>query len=146
MSRVMHRLVHTGNAVGVSLYRRSRGRIGGRGAGGVRVLLLTVPGRRTGLPRTTAVGYFAHEGCYLVVGSGGGMDHDPDWFRNLRKASVAMVQIGSGTFPASVRVLTGEERDTAFRDVVVAQVQRFADYEAKSGRTMPLALLTPLPA
>ena len=73
------------------------------------------------------------------------MGHDPDWFRNLRKASVAMVQIGSGTFPASVRVLTGEERDTAFRDVVVAQVQRFADYEAKSGRTMPLALLTPLP-
>jgi hypothetical protein len=27
----------------------------------------------------------------------------------------------------------------------VAQVPRFADYERKSGRTMPLALLTPLP-
>jgi deazaflavin-dependent oxidoreductase (nitroreductase family) len=145
MSTVMHRVMHTANRIGVGVYRRSGGRLGGRGAGGVRVLLLTVPGRRTGQPRTTPVGYFDHEGGYLVVGSGGGMEHDPDWFKNLRKAPVAMVQIGRNTFPASARVLAGEERDTAFRDVVVAQVPRFADYERKSGRTMPLALLTPLP-
>jgi deazaflavin-dependent oxidoreductase (nitroreductase family) len=146
MSTVMHRVMHLANRLGVVVYRRSGGRVGGRGAGGLPVLLLTVPGRRTGQPRTTPVGYFDYHGGHLVVGSGGGMDHDPDWFKNLRKAPVAMVQIGSRTFPASSRVLTGEERDTAFRDVVVAQVPRFADYERKSGRTMPLALLTPLPA
>jgi deazaflavin-dependent oxidoreductase (nitroreductase family) len=144
MGKVMHRLMRTGNAVGVSLYRRSGGRAGGRAAGGVRVLLLTVPGRRTGLARTTAVGYFDFEGGHLVVGSGGGMDHEPDWFRNLRRAARAEVQIGRVSVPVNVRVLTGAERDAAFRDVVVAQVPRFAEYEKKSGRTMPLAVLTPL--
>jgi deazaflavin-dependent oxidoreductase (nitroreductase family) len=74
------------------------------------------------------------------------MEHDPDWFKNLRKARVAMVQVGRDIFPAEIRVLGGEERDAAFRDVVVAQVRRFADYEEKSGRTMPLAVLTPLPS
>lgn len=144
MSTVKHRLMHTGNALGVSLYRRSGGRIGGHGGGGVRVLLLTVPGRRTGLPRTTAVGYFDYEGGWLVVGSGGGMSQEPDWFKNARKASHGEVQVGAQTFPVSIRILTGPERDAAFRDVVVAQVPQFGKYEGKSGRTMPLAVLTAL--
>ncbi len=144
MSTVKHRLMHTGNALGVGLYRRSGGRIGGHGSGGVRVLLLTVPGRRTGLPRTTAVGYFDYQGGYLVVGSGGGMSQEPDWFRNTRKTDRAEVQVGTQAFPVAVRILTGPERDAAFRDVVLAQVPRFGTYEGKSGRTMPLAVLTPL--
>jgi len=52
--------------------------------------------------------------------------------------------VGPQTLPVAVRVLTGPERDTAFRDVVVAQVPQFGKYEGKSGRSMPLALLTPL--
>jgi deazaflavin-dependent oxidoreductase (nitroreductase family) len=144
MNTVTRHMMRLGNRMGVSLYRRSGGRVGGRGADRVPVLLLTVPGRRSGRLRTTPVGYFDdHDGGYLVVGSGGGMAHDPDWFRNLRAAPTADVEMGRKSFSASVTELTGEQRDRAFSDVVVARSPRFARYEKKSGRAMPVARLVP---
>lgn len=41
-------------------------------------------------------------------------------------------------------MLTGEERDRVWREVVLARRPVFDRYVAKSGRTMPLALLTPV--
>ena len=44
-----------------------------------------------------------------------------------------------------VRILTGAERDAVWTGVVLARVPAFAKYEVKSGgRTMPLAILTPV--
>jgi len=143
MNRALRTVMRTGNRLGVTLYRRSGGRIGGKGGGGVPVLLLTVAGRRTGQPRTTPVGYFEHEGGYLVVGSASGLPQDPQWFKNLRKASRASVQIGRVEQEVSVRVLPREERDRLWQTVVLARILRFAKYETKTTRTIPLALLTP---
>jgi deazaflavin-dependent oxidoreductase (nitroreductase family) len=144
MNPVMRGAMRTANRLAVRLYRWSGGRIGGRGADRVPVLLLTVPGRRTGRPRTTPVGYFEDGGGYLVVGSGGGMPSDPQWFKNLRVSHEADVEMGRRSFTASVLELTGDERDSAFQGVVVARSPRFARYETKSGRRMPVARLTPL--
>jgi deazaflavin-dependent oxidoreductase (nitroreductase family) len=142
MSRTMMR---TAGKVAVTLYRRSGGKIGGKALGGAPVMLLTVAGRRTGTPHTTAVSHFDYLGGHVVVGSAGGTPEDPQWFRNLRKATRASIEIGGGgSQPVEVRVLTGVERDTVWQDVVLARVPEFAKYETKSGRPMPLALLTPV--
>jgi hypothetical protein len=62
----------------VWLYRRTNGRVGGRGMGGLPLLLLTVPGRRSGAPHTVPVAYFGHSAGYLVVGTGmGGSKRTP---------------------------------------------------------------------
>lgn len=55
----MQRVMRLANSAAVGLCRRSGGRIGGS-AKGVDVLLLTVPGRRTGKPFTVPVAYLAH--------------------------------------------------------------------------------------
>lgn len=143
MNPVMRGAMRAGNRLGVRLYRWSGGRVGGRGADKVPVLLLTVRGRKSGQPRTTPVGYFEDAGGYLVVGSGGGMPDDPQWFKNLRATGTADVEIGRKAFTASVTVLSGDDRDRAFTDVVLARSPRFANYETKSGRRMPVARLTP---
>jgi deazaflavin-dependent oxidoreductase (nitroreductase family) len=128
----------------VFVYRRSGGRIGGKALGGAPVLLLTVAGRKSGQPHTTAVSYFEHAGGYVVVGSAGGTPDDPQWFKNLRKADRATVEIGAaGRQEVGVRVLRGVERETVWQDVVLARVPAFERYVTKSGRQMPLALLTP---
>jgi deazaflavin-dependent oxidoreductase (nitroreductase family) len=145
VNAVSRTMMRTAGKLAVTLYRRSGGRIGGKALGGAPVLLLTVAGRRTGKPHTTAVSYFDHLGGYVVVGSAGGTPEDPQWFRNLRKASQATVEVGSGgPQPVGVRVLKGAERDTVWEDVVLARVPEFAKYETKSGRRMPLALLMPV--
>jgi deazaflavin-dependent oxidoreductase (nitroreductase family) len=129
----------------VFAYRRSGGRIGGKALGGAPVMLLTVAGRKSGHPHTTPVSYFEHAGGYVVVGSAGGMPDDPQWFRNVRKAAIAAIEVGAGPRrTVGVRVLTGEERERVWTDVVLARVPAFAKYVTKSGRTMPLAILTPV--
>lgn len=140
MASALKSLMRVGNAVGVSLYRRSHGRIGG-GVKGLPVLLITVVGRRTGQPHTVPVAYFEHEGGILVVGSAGGAKQDPQWFRNMAAAERVTVQTGDEVRQLQPRVLTGAEREQVWHDVVLAQAPFFQKYVDKSGRRMPLALL-----
>ena len=144
VNAVTQTLMRAGSRLAVRLYRWSGGRIGGRAVGGTPVLLLTVPGRKSGQPRTTAVGYFEHAGGYVVVGSAGGSHADPQWFKNLRAAPEAEVRIGTRTLRARTRELHGEERDAVWRDVVLTRTPAFGRYEEKTHRPMPLALLTPI--
>ena len=144
MNPVARRVARAATALAVRLYRWSDGRIGGTAAGRSPVLLLTVAGRKSGRPHTTPVSYFEHEGSYLVVGSGGGMKADPQWMRNVRAATTAHVQVKARHHDVAVRMAEGEERDRLWRDVVVARTPSFGAYEKKSGRVIPVAVLTPL--
>jgi deazaflavin-dependent oxidoreductase (nitroreductase family) len=143
MSPLVRRLVTGVRKGAVFAYRRSGGKVGGKALGGSPVLLLTVDGRRTGIPRTTPVSWFEHEGGYVVVGSGGGSAADPQWFRNLRRAGTADVEVGRDRHTVTVRELKGAERAQVWRDVVIARAPAFARYPQKTGHDVSLALLTP---
>ncbi|MGH9233690.1 MAG: nitroreductase/quinone reductase family protein [Acidimicrobiales bacterium] len=111
MNAAVKRLMRAGNGLAVFLYRRSNGRIGGTARGGTQVLLLTVPGRNTGTPHTTPVSYFEVQGGYVVTGTAGGTKQDPQWFRNLRAASQAHVELGPRHLDVDVHAASGAERD-----------------------------------
>lgn len=143
MTTVKHRMLHTGNVIGVWIHRASRGRLDS-GSPNVHVLMITTPGRRTGLPRSTMVRYLERGDSYVVWGTGNGSPTEPDWFRNLRQARHAQVEIGSTAQAVSVRVLEGTERNRVWKDLVVCEVPGVVKLEAKSGRTIPVALLTPV--
>jgi deazaflavin-dependent oxidoreductase (nitroreductase family) len=142
MGDLRRRLTRTGNAIGVWLHRVARGRLdsGGR----AQVLMVTSPGRRTGLPRSTMVRFLEHDGGYLVWGTGSGSPTDPDWFRNLRRAEEARIEIGTRGLVVRPDVLAGSERDRIWREVVLARAPEVAKYERRAGRTIPVALLRPL--
>jgi deazaflavin-dependent oxidoreductase (nitroreductase family) len=139
MQRRLFRFV---NRFGTWVYRRTGGRLAGTARGGTPVLILTVRGRQSGREFSTPVAYFERQGGWLVVGSGGGLPQDPQWFTNLRATDHAVVQVRDRRLDVGVRVLQGEERDDAFAQVV-RENAGFAAYEPKSGRRMPVALLTP---
>jgi deazaflavin-dependent oxidoreductase (nitroreductase family) len=101
MNPIQRRAMRTGNALHVRIYRASRGRVAGK-IKGMPILLLTVRGRRTDIPRTTPVGYQRDGGRWIVTGSGGGMRDEPQWFRNLRAADHAIAEIGGVTRDVTV--------------------------------------------
>ena len=142
MTGLQRRLFRIGNKVGVWLYRTSGGKLGNKARGGTPVLILTVKGRKSGQPFSSPAAYFERGGGWLVVGSANGLPQEPQWFRNLRATDSAVVEIGDQRRAVAVRVLEGEERDDAFAQVLTEN-PGFADYETKSGRSMPVALLTP---
>jgi deazaflavin-dependent oxidoreductase (nitroreductase family) len=143
VSRLRRGFTRIGNRIGVWMYRVSDGRLGSGGSD-VTVLTITTPGRRTGIPRVTCVRYLDTAEGFLVWGTGSGSPRDPDWFRNLRKAKVADVQVGAKTMQVRPRELLGDERAAVWKNVVLARVPKVERYERKAGRTIPVAVLEPV--
>jgi deazaflavin-dependent oxidoreductase (nitroreductase family) len=138
-----HRTRARGNAIGLWIHRTFKGRLDGGGkVGGV--LMVTSPGRRTGLPRSAMVRYLDDGDAYLVWGTGSGSPTDPDWFRNLREADEATIEIGTRAQRVRPEVLTGTDRDRVWNDVVLARIPSVAKYERKAQRTIPVARLHPI--
>ena len=134
------RWTRMGNHIGVWMYRTLDGRFAS-GSKKVQVLMITTPGRRTGLPRSTCVRYLDTPQGFVVWGTGSGSPRDPDWFQNLRTASMADVQVGARRLTARPRELLGEERDRTWNEVVLAQAPEVAKYARRAGRTIPVAIL-----
>ena len=140
VTSLKRRFVRVGNRIGVWMYRVSDGRLMNTN----KVLMITAPGRRTGVLRSTCVRYLETPDGFVVWGTASGAPSDPDWFRNLRNAKVADVQIGAKTFQARPRELLGDARDAAWNNVVLAQAPEVQKYAQRAGRTIPVALLQPL--
>ncbi|WP_169312492.1 nitroreductase/quinone reductase family protein [Nakamurella multipartita] len=136
-------MTRTGNRIGVWMYRALGGRLSS-GSRSVTVLLLTSPGRRTGRPRSTCVRYLKTADGFVVWGTGSGAPHDPDWFKNLRAAPTAQVQIRDRHLRVWPHEVTGPDRDAMWRDVVLAAAPEVAKYATKAGRTIPIAVLVPI--
>jgi deazaflavin-dependent oxidoreductase (nitroreductase family) len=143
MASLAQRLWKAGNTAAVWMYRRTGGKVGGRARGGSLVLLLTVAGRRSGLPHTVPVAYVERDGAYYLAATAGGQPKEPQWIRNLRAASTATIELGRDTTVVSVEVLRGAESDAAWKDVIVSTYPSFAPYETKSGRRIAVARLIP---
>jgi deazaflavin-dependent oxidoreductase (nitroreductase family) len=121
-------------------FRANQGRVGGWFAG-ARLVLLTTTGARTGAPHTTPLGYLPDGDRILVIGSAGGADRHPQWYRNLVAEPRVTVETGTATYEATAVVLTGGERDTVFARAV-ADDPGWGDYQARTDRILPVVALT----
>jgi deazaflavin-dependent oxidoreductase (nitroreductase family) len=143
MITFQHRMQHLGNQIGVWMYRAFDGRLASYNKG-AKVLMITTPGRNTGVLHSTCVRYLDTADGFLVWGTASGAPRDPDWFRNLRKAKTADVQIGAKTLQVRPRELLAEERETAWNSVVLVQAPEVQKYAQRARRTIPVALLEPI--
>lgn len=134
------RLTRIGNRVGVWLYRTFDGRLAS-GRKSVHVLLLTIPGRVTGVPRSTCVRFLDSQGGLVVWATGAGAPRDPDWFQNLRATDTAQVQVRAEHFQVRPRELLGDERDAVWNGTILARAPEVARYARKAARPIPVAIL-----
>ena len=85
----------------------------GIGFGGKGPVVLTVPGRKTGKPRTTPVTPMTVDGKrYVVAGLPGS-----DWAANARAAGEATLQVGRRTEPVRMVEMSTEEARPLLRAV-----------------------------
>jgi F420H(2)-dependent quinone reductase len=135
-------MVRIGNRMSSWMYRASDGRL--LNTKNAKVLMITTPGRRTGVLGSTCVRYLETPEGFVVWGTASGAPRDPDWFRNLRKVKVADVQVDAQTVRVRPRELLAAERESAWQDVVLAQAPEVQKYAHRAGRTIPVALLEPI--
>ncbi|MFJ2770329.1 nitroreductase/quinone reductase family protein [Streptomyces sp. NPDC087300] len=120
-------------------FRAHGGRVGGPFEGGD-LLLLTTTGARTGKEHTTPLGYVRDGDLLLVVGSNLGSPHHPDWYHNVLARPAVRVELGTEEFQAIAVPAEGERRDRLFARVVAADAG-YGDYQARTGRTLPVVVL-----
>jgi deazaflavin-dependent oxidoreductase (nitroreductase family) len=123
------------------LYRISGGRLLGKLVG-MKVLLLTTTGAKSGAARTTALTYLDADGAWVVIGSFLGEPRHPAWVHNLRADRRATVQIGSRHVSVDAREARGEERAQLWQRLVALQPD-YRAYENRTDREIPVVVLEP---
>jgi deazaflavin-dependent oxidoreductase (nitroreductase family) len=123
------------------LYRMSGGRIGGR-IWGLRVVLLTTTGRRTGKKRTVPLCSFHAGDDVVVIGSYGGLDQPPAWWLNLQANPHAELVAGRERRTVTARNAGPEERARLWAELT-ARAPGYLEYERRTTREIPVVILQP---
>jgi deazaflavin-dependent oxidoreductase (nitroreductase family) len=142
-------IIKTMSTVQLALYRWTGGvlgstwRVGSAFPRGIPVLLLTVPGRKTGLPRTSPLLFIVDGGNVIVVASHGGLPNDPLWYKNLMAHPECDVQIRRRKIKMKAHTASPEERE-ALWPKLVAHYPDYASYVTWTDRVLPVVVLEPI--
>jgi deazaflavin-dependent oxidoreductase (nitroreductase family) len=111
---------------------------------GMDVLFLTTVGRTSGQERVTPLAWFPNgDGSWLIVASAGGAAQNPAWYRNLAAHPDRLrIELRDKTVPVTAEQLSGPARERAWEQIVAAQ-PRYATYQQKTDRELPVIRLTP---
>lgn len=126
------------------MVRLSGGRVGWRLVGAPALELTTI-GRKSGqLHKVMLISPITQGDAFVIVASRGGDDHHPSWFFNLLDHPEVMVTTRQGVNRSmKARVVSETEREELWARIT-ATVPRYAAYQRKTKRTIPVLLLEPL--
>ena len=102
-------------------------------------------GAKTGKARTTSLTYARNGEDDLVVASKGGDPHAPGWYHNLRKNPNVEINVGPRRFGVTaLPVITADPGYSRLWQLVNKNNgNRYAAYQKKTSRPMPVVVLTP---
>jgi deazaflavin-dependent oxidoreductase (nitroreductase family) len=129
------------NANIIDEFRANEGRVGGTFRG-TQLLLLHHTGAKSGQSRVNPLAYLRDGDRYVVFASKGGAPTNPAWYHNLKAHPQARIEVGTDAFDVDATEASGEERDRLFR-TQVERVPQFGEYERRTGRTIPVMVLSP---
>jgi F420H(2)-dependent quinone reductase len=104
------------------------------------LVLLTINGAKSGIPRVYPLISVPYEGGYLAVASKGAAPENPAWYHNLLAHPQLAVEVGTETFAATARLLTDEERARAFAAAAIV-FPRYGEYATQTAREIPVFLI-----
>lgn len=121
-----------------------RVRKGGAKFLGFNTLVLTTVGAKSGVERITPVGWFpGPDGSWLIVASAAGAKGNPAWYYNLAAhPDQVQIEVEGRKVPVTAEQLHGPERHAAWGQITTA-VPRFAKYQVKTDRELPIIRLRP---
>jgi len=125
------------------LHRVSGGRAGKSFPGGALVIWLTLPGRKSGLPRVTPLLGAPDGESWVVAGSAGGMSSAPEWALNAiaaaeNPASECWLEVKGVTRRIRVINLVDEAERSAAYEKLIHDWKFFRSYALRTSRTIPV--------
>jgi len=111
---------------------------------GMDVLFLTTTGRKSGQAHENPVAWFADgDEAWLVFASAGGAAKNPAWYANMAAhPDQVWIELPDRKLQVTPEQLAGERREAAWQRITTAQ-PRFAKYQTKTDRSLPVIRLVP---
>ena len=110
---------------------------------GLKVVLMTMRGAKSGKIRKVPVMRVEKDGVYAAVASLGGAPKNPVWYYNLKADPKVSLQDGDVTKEYVAREIEGAEYDEWWSRAVAAYPP-YAEYQTKTTRKIPLFVLDPI--
>jgi deazaflavin-dependent oxidoreductase (nitroreductase family) len=111
-----------------------------------RLVNLTVPGRKSGEPRTTSLLYFTDADEVVLIASSFGRDKHPAWYHNVVAHPEVELEAAGKSGRYLAREVEGAERDRLY-GLAIDLYPGYADYREKTqavGRSIPVLALRPI--
>ena len=118
----------------------TRGRYSILDVAGLPNLVLTVVGRKSGIPRSTPLLCVPDGERWLIAGSYFGGPKVPLWVNNLRATETAHIRFDREDIDVTWREIEGEERARMWQ-VMLRTWPNFAKYEERTTRVIPVFYL-----
>jgi deazaflavin-dependent oxidoreductase (nitroreductase family) len=111
---------------------------------GINGLILTTVGARSGAERTSPVGWWpGPDGSWLIVAAANGAARNPAWYHNIAAhPGNVQIEVDGRRIGVTAEHLHGTERAQAWQQIA-ATAPRFAQYQAKTDRELPVIRLVP---
>ena len=133
MPRLLPQIVWTDR----NLQRLTGGRVSVLDIAGLPNLVLTVVGRKSGVPRSTPLLCVPDGDTWLIAGSYFGGPDMPVWVGNLRAAGAAEIAYDGRHLPVTATELADGDRAAAWQ-VMLRTWPNFATYEQRTDRLIPV--------
>ncbi|MGZ8179592.1 nitroreductase family deazaflavin-dependent oxidoreductase [Williamsia sp. SKLECPSW1] len=137
----MPRLLPVIEKTDMRLQQISRGRVSVLDVAGLPNLVLRVPGRKSGVVRSTPLLCVPRSDDWLIAGSYFGNPKMPAWVHNLRATETAEIVRDGTTVTVRWRELEGDERSRAWQ-ALLETWPNFRLYEQRTDRLIPVFSLT----
>lgn len=129
------------NTAIIEEFRANNGKLGGQWEGSKLVLVNTI-GAKSGQVRTIPLAFLKQNDRVYIVGSAAGSEKHPDWYHNLVANPDITWELGDEPIAGKASLLEGEERASAWNDIVAA-LPFFGNYQEQVSREIPVFALTP---
>jgi deazaflavin-dependent oxidoreductase (nitroreductase family) len=123
------------------IQRLTRGRLTLLDIAGLPNIVLTVPGRKSGIPRSTPLLCVPRGQDILIAGSNFGGAKEPMWVKNIEASPEVTVRFRRRDKPMVARRLDGDERSAAWSHML-ATWPNFTKYEERTDRRIKIFVLT----
>ncbi len=118
----------------------AQGTTDGVGINGMKVVLFTTLGAKSGKERYVPLMRVEENGKYAMVASKGGDPKHPSWYFNVKANPQVTVQDGDVVSVKTAREVSGEER-AHWWELAVAAYPPYAEYQTKTDREIPVFVL-----
>ncbi|MFP5256062.1 MAG: nitroreductase family deazaflavin-dependent oxidoreductase [Acidimicrobiia bacterium] len=132
---------HVASRIDPVIFKATNGRFTSTGRPTLPMLALTVPGRKSGEPRTVQLAYHRDGDDLLVVASAMGQERHPAWRYNLEAAGGGEVQVRGDRYRVTATVLSDDEKARLW-PAIAETIPQMHTYVRRTDRNIRVFRLT----